>query len=332
METEENKQENKRLVCKMRTGFLSKAPKRIKTVPVLKLTKYFDIENFRPFHPAYPLVEQNGKLLFEGRFSNSFFYLSSFTVETQGDGKLLKGWLEPNPTQPSIPWQYNVERLRSYGDQNLADWAGIIENMYSKAPKLCSIKELLAQKDPEVVEFFKAMEERIKHLETYMKEYPCFEVSILVNEDGMEFSSNCFNEKMIELLDHNIEEFPSLCLTNGIPQIFEMENFEYINRIKSFFQIIDLKEILKEDDDFDIFIICNKGIKKEVRLRLLLTIEIIEDKVYLKYHFIVIGQPKQVLPVLDEELIFPVQNDCKAKLQDHNDDTLMKFYAHHFKY
>jgi len=50
--------------------------------------------------------------------------------------------------------------------------------------------------------------------------YPCFELRFRLKESDLKISDMCFNETFIREAGYTLENFPSIVLTEGIPQYY----------------------------------------------------------------------------------------------------------------
>lgn len=182
-------------------------------------------------------IEANRAIFCELSMLNNFMRFRSAEVVDDYNGvKVLKLPLQPKIFSIGAPWQYAVRRFESYGDNEMYEWARIIEDFSTKY-------ELLIKQTNESNNGLKKEEmEQLKTINSmlntqkscFFKNFPCLEMVWKIRKGTMSLTELNLNETYIKHLGYQLNSFVSTVLHEGFPMIEPLDGTAMAGCMKDF--------------------------------------------------------------------------------------------------
>lgn len=259
-------------------------PRRAQAILVHKPCKLFLPNSLFLMNSDLFFSLKDNKIHFDFSMLNQFKYITSVGIRKDLEEKIVTVLLEHDPNIQSSSWQEIAKQMEDIGKK---DWAESITifgeqctnffQTYSKIRKTINLQQKMTLMQI-------AQQTASKRLFWYST-YPCFELRFRLKESDLKISDMCFNETFIREAGYTLENFPSIVLTEGIPQFFPSDSPALLNSLKLVMENFLTSDfcIYEQETDF----LMKAGYLKKIAYETHMLVEISEEDVILSLIFVV---------------------------------------------
>jgi hypothetical protein len=253
------------------------------------------------------MVERNREICLEFYYANQQYQVDRFELEQRSHSLVINLELKSHKFNV-CPVEYTIKRLESYGNLELATWAHRIKKSqtshsqsmtrYYDALKLSGSNGLAT-----LIEAKERADLLCKDLES---RYSFFKVRYFADQDSKHLSSISFDGGFLKRIGHNIHDFGSSAVRNGLPIITDetsIGNMKYGQAMLDC-NLVDYESVFEGPEQTSKLVDKN-GFKKNVQMRTVFILEPSPEGVYMNTYYILLDQP---LTPGAEKLAIPQDN------------------------
>jgi len=181
---------------------------------IIKPHRFINPYRYHKVNSFVILGEEDRSVFFTLEFINTGKTVTHIELNTPFEDAMTV-YLADNHNIPTVPYEYLVARLKSYGDVDAYDWAQIIERYNDDYKK--DLNTVVTRSTP-----CDAIIKKDENIRDWLLERPCSWFNFKYTADDLQLTSITFSNSLLKALKYSLSKFFKVCFEEGIPKVFKV--------------------------------------------------------------------------------------------------------------